>query len=153
MMDFSSLGAFIQHVESLSAVVEAGQHQGVKRAAAIIEKAAKARIGHYQAAVGPFPAWAPLAAATEVKKAQMGFPPDAPLLASGAMRDNISTEISGNEAVIGSPDDRAVYHEFGTSKMPPRPVFGPVAFNCVEEVGDVIGGTVVAALIGKPLAT
>jgi len=153
MMEFSSLGAFIQHVEGLSALVEAGQHEGLARAAAVIEKAAKARIGHYQPEVGPYPAWAPLAAATEAQKARMGFPSDAPLLASGAMRDNISTEMSGNEAVIGSPDDRAVYHEFGTSKMPPRPVFGPVAFNCAEEVGQLVGGAVIASLVGKPIST
>jgi HK97 gp10 family phage protein len=128
------------------------EHRSLKKAALLIEREAKSEIGHYQGEVGPFPAWAALADSTEAQKARMGYPAGAPLLATGAMRDNITHEISGHEAVVGSPDEKAVYHEFGTSKMPPRPVFGPAAFKSLEKLHNLIGAEVVAGIIDGKVA-
>lgn len=147
-IEFASLGDFAAHLVAMQVAVKAAEHQGLKKAAVLIERTAKAEIGHYQDAAGPFPAWAQLADSTEAQKASKGYSAGAPLLASGQMRDNISHQVRGNEAVIGSPDEKAVYHEFGTSKMPPRPVFGPAAFSNKKPIQQIIGEAVVLGIIG-----
>ncbi len=146
--EFSGFGEFARHLATIDAAVQVAEHQGLKKVAQLIEDTAKAEIGHYQSAVGPFPAWAPLAESTEAQKAAKGYPPGAPLLATGEMRDNISHQVDGDEAVIGSPDDRMVYHEFGTSKMPPRPVLGPAVFSNKAKIEKIIGQAVVTGLLG-----
>ena len=152
-MEFNSLTAFAIHILEAEIALRAIEHKVLKKAALLIERTAKDDIGHYQGEVGSFVAWAPLAESTEAQKARMGYPSGAPLLASGAMRDNITHEIAGNEAVIGSPDDKAVFHEFGTSKMPPRPIFGPAAYKNLEKLHNLIGVQVVAGIIEGKVAS
>ncbi|WP_223253600.1 HK97-gp10 family putative phage morphogenesis protein [Chromobacterium amazonense] len=124
------------------------QH-GLERCAKRIEKTAKEEIGHYQAAAGPFPAWEQLADSTDQEKARLGYPVDAPLLASGTMRDeSFKHEVAGLEAIVGSTDKKMVYHEFGTSKMPPRPVFGPALFKNRAFIEKTIGRAAMSGLIG-----
>jgi HK97 gp10 family phage protein len=145
--EFTGLAEFALHLAERQVAVRAAAHRGLKRAALLVEREAKAEIGHYQDATGPFPAWAPLAQSTEASKAAKGYPEGAPLLATGEMRENISHEIDGNEAAIGSPDEKMVYHEFGTSKMPPRPVFGPAVFRNQERIQRILGAALVSGLI------
>ena len=50
---------------------------------------------------------------------------DTPLLDSGELRDSIGAYVEmhsreSGRAVVGSPLDKAVWHELGTSKIPPR---------------------------------
>lgn len=151
-MEFSSLAQLAAHLATLPAVQVHELQQGLERCAVKIEKTAKDEIGHYQSAVGPFPEWAELADSTEQEKASKGYPVDAPLLRTGAMRDAITHEVNGLEAVIGAKDTDAgkilVYHEFGTAKMPPRPVMGPAAFRNKDFILKVIGRATVAGLVG-----
>lgn len=150
--EFSSIAEFALHIAAIDLAVQLAAHKALERAAKLVEKAAKDEIGHYQDAVGPFPAWAPLAESTEASKAAHGYPSGAPLLATGKMRDNITHAIEGNDAVIGSPDERAVFHEFGTSKMPPRPVFGPAVFSNKNRIQSIMGKAVVEGIIGGEIA-
>jgi len=141
------------HIASAQLAMMRAEHHALEKGALLIEREAKREIGAYQQAVGPFPAWAPLADSTEASKAAKGYPADAPLLATGEMRDNIGHEIHGSDAVIGSPDDRAVYHEFGTDKMPPRPVFGPAVYKNLEKLHFIIGTEVVKGIMdGKAVS-
>ncbi len=121
-------------------------------AAKLVAQDAKDRIGEYQAASGPFPAWEPLAQDTEAEKVRLGYPLDAPLLRTGDLRDSIVTEHQGNEAVIGTPDPVAAFQEFGTPDIPPRPFLGPAAFSNREEIREMIGEAVAGALAGKTAA-
>lgn len=121
-------------------------------AAKLVAQDAKERIGEYQQATGPFPAWEPLAQDTEAEKARLGYPLDAPLLRDGDLRDSIVTELSGNEAVIGTADPVAAFQEFGTPDIPPRPFLGPAAFSNREEIREMIGAAVAGALAGKTAA-
>lgn len=146
--EFSSFAGFATHLMAMEAAVKTAEHHSLKKVAQLVEDTAKAEIGHYQAAVGPFPAWAPLAESTEEQKAAKGYPAGAPLLGTGEMRDNITHQVEGEVAVIGSPDERMVYHEFGTSKMPPRPVLGPAVFSNKAKIEKIIGKAVVAGLLG-----
>jgi hypothetical protein len=123
------------------------QHQGLDMACQIIEKDAAAQIGHYQDAHGEYPAWAPLAESTEEEKARLGFPADAPLERTGALKDSFSHEVHGLEAVVGSTDEKMVYHEFGTDRMPPRPALGPALFKNRESLSKLLGFATVTAII------
>jgi len=147
-MEFNSLGGLALHFLALEAAELKHLHDGLEKCAVRIEKTAKEEIGHYQGAVGPFSAWAPLEDSTEAGKALAGYPLGAPLLATGEMRDSISHETHGLEVVIGSKDQKMVYHEFGTEKMPARPVLGPAVFRNKEYIRRLIGEAAISGLVG-----
>lgn len=146
MREYSLAGFAVKLIELQAAEVIALNH-GLKRVAELVEKTAKAEIGQYQPAIGPFPAWAPLADSTEQHKATMGYPADAPLLATGEMQESIQHVVQGLEAQIGSNDEKMIYHEFGTAKMPPRPVLGPAAFRQKRKIEMLIGHAAVTGLL------
>jgi phage gpG-like protein len=147
-MDFNSLGSLALHIAAQEVALLEGLHQGLEQCAKRIEKTAKEEIGHYQTGIGPFPAWAALADATEAAKSLAGYPMDAPLLATGEMRNSITHRTSGLETVIGSTDEKMVYHEFGTLRMPARPVMGPAVLRNKEYIRRVLGAATVSGLIG-----
>lgn len=147
MKQFNSLGAFAAHLTRLAAEGPAVTYHVTDTAGAIIEKDAKARIGYYQSAIGPFPAWAPLAESTEAAKARMGAPPNAPLLATGEMYASIDHSMEAiDRTVIGSRDEKMVYHEYGTARIPPRPVLGPAAYGSRHKI-ELGAGAIVAAWV------
>ena len=108
---------------------------------------AKSKIGTYQPAVTSpqgtaFAAWAPLAASTLEDKFILGYsPPDNPLKRTGLYRDSIDMQrdlhfegTSVMQAVtVFSDTPYAIEHEYGTVKMPPRPVLGPAMAQHVPE--------------------
>lgn len=148
MKEFADLGKMSMHfleqaVKSVVVLQAANEAIG-----AHIEKVAKAEFGEYQNAVGPFQAWAELAEATKDDRVAQGYTENDPLLRSGELRDSISHEASPLEAVIGSPDQVMVHQEFGTSKMPARPVLGPAAHNSKEIIEKIVGAAAVTAIVG-----
>ncbi len=147
-MEFKSLGALALHLAGQEVALLASLHAGLEKCAKRVEQTAKAEIGHYQAGIGPFPAWAELAESTEEQKAKNGYPPDSPLLASGEMRGSFTHSTGVLEAVIGSTDPKMVYHEFGTPKMPARPVMGPALLTNKEFIRRTLGAATVRGLIG-----
>lgn len=152
MMEFKSLGSFALHLAAAELLLIKEMQEGLERCAVRIEKTARAEIGHYQQAAGPFEAWPELAESTEEQKAKMGYPADAPLLASGEMRDSFEHQVHGLEAVIGSTDPKMKYHEFGTAKMPARAVLGPAVFRNREYIRRVLGQATVRGLThGQPI--
>lgn len=147
-MEFKSLGSLALHMASQEVALLASLHAGLEKCAAQVQKTAEAEIGHYQSGIGPFVAWAGLADSTEEHKAKMGYPSDAPLEASGEMGRSFSHTTHMLEAVIGSTDEKMVYHEFGTPKMPARPVMGPAVLRNKEYIRRVLGLATVTGLIG-----
>lgn len=138
-LKFANLADFIVHLAAAEVALHAAGHHSLDKAAALIEKTAKDKFGEYQAGVGAFDAWAPLAESTVADRVSKGFTPDDPLLRTGGLRDSISREVTSTEALIGSTSDVMVYQELGTSKMPPRPVLGPAAYENVEKIVEIIG--------------
>jgi phage gpG-like protein len=144
------LGDFIDTLESsvLPKVVEADR-------AALVEiskhltSVAKAKFGVYQPDYGPFKAWKPLSPDTQIIRVKLGYSPDEPLLRTGDTRDSISYQVSDIEAVVGSTEETMIYHELGTKSEPPRPVFGPTAYQSKNKIVELIGKTVVSALINS----
>lgn len=130
-------------------LIAAELHEGLNVIAAHIEKTAKAEFGTYQPTKGPFGAWPELAEATKDDRVRQGFPEDEPLLRTGDLRDSISRHVEGLEAAVGSTDETMVFHEFGTSKMPARPVLGPAAFSSKGVIEKLVGAAAVSGLIGR----
>lgn len=147
-MELDSFGALAAHFERLAMVGEEVAHHITKLGAEAIEKDAKSRIGTYQDGGGGFPAWANLAQSTIDDRIRKGFTPDDPLLRTGELRDSIEHQVSGTEAVIGTPDIVALYQEQGTSTIPPRPFLGPAGFNSPHTLGPVAARTLIAWIAG-----
>lgn len=150
--EFEDLALFAIHLAERQVAVHEAMKRGLERALLVIEKDAKDQIGHYQPEVGTFPAWAPLADSTEAEKARLGAPLGAPLLRHGGLYASFEHEvISPEEGVVGSTDPTLVYHEFGTSKMPPRPVLGPAVFKNRERIQKILGAALVDGILGGEL--
>ena len=147
-MELKSLGDLALLFAALPAHEAHALNEGLEKCAKQIEKTAQDEIGHYQSAVGPFQDWAELAESTEADKASKGYPANAPLLRTGEMRDSIKHEVDGLEAVIGSTDEKMAYHEFGTNRIPPRPVMGPAVFRNKEFIQKTIGQAAISGLFG-----
>ncbi|MGI4776957.1 MAG: phage virion morphogenesis protein [Janthinobacterium lividum] len=147
-MEFQDLGAFSAHLARLAVESKAVDAHILRTGARAIQKDAKERIGSYQDAEGPFPAWVNLAESTVDDRLRKGFTPDDPLLRTGALRKSIETHIEGNEASIGSRSDIALYQEQGTSTIPPRPFLGPAAHHLKSTFAPEAALTLVTWLSG-----
>jgi phage gpG-like protein len=153
MKEFRSFGAFAEHLITRQVATVVAVHEGLEHVARAIEKTAKEEIGVYQPEVGPFPAWPALAEATVDDRIRQGYSADEPLLREGDLRDSISHEVDGLEAVIGSTSDVAVWQELGTSSIPPRPFLGPAALRNEKKILETVGLAAVRGIAGgAPLA-
>jgi HK97 gp10 family phage protein len=139
----------VTRLAAAEVAVHVGAHAALERVATRVEQTAKAELGVYQPATGPFPEWAELADSTKADRVAKGFTENDPLLRTGALRDSISHEVEGLTATIGSTSDIAEYQEFGTSKMPPRPFLGPALERNHEAMLAELGGAVTRAVVGK----
>jgi integrase len=90
--------------------------------------------------------WPSLAASTLAKKSA-----DTPLLETGALRDSIQWNSSGNIGHVGSDLDKAVWQEFGTSRIPPRPFLAGAAMAMEPKIHDLFKRAVMAVALGKGL--
>jgi HK97 gp10 family phage protein len=150
MLQFASLGAFAAHLtHAIAPAVNSSMHSGLKAAAEQIEHTARAKLGHYQDSVEHFPAWPELADSTKADRVAKGFTENDPLLRTGALRDSIGHEVHGNEAVIGSKSDIAVYQELGTTKMPPRPFLGPAVVENEEALRALWHDVLLRGFLGR----
>lgn len=117
-MNFPSLGAFSMFAARLAVRERALDTLGRGLVARFLEERIKDNLG--TEFIQP-----PLAASTVERK---GF--DAPLIETGAMHDSIGWEhASVRRTVVGSTDEKAVWHEFGPSngRFPARPFFSKTA--------------------------
>lgn len=147
MKDFASIEAFIAHMAMVEQAVIRHAHAGLEKSAQVVEKAAKAELGYYQPAVGPFPAWDPLAESTLEHHAALGVG-DSPLLVTGQLYASIEHETQGHEAVIGTKMDIGAYQEFGTDRIPPRPFMGPAVVHSKEKIEKIMSRGLVTAIVG-----
>lgn len=149
MKEFDSLTDFGLHLAKVALEEDLFLHEGLDRAAALIEREAKREFGVYQPATGPFPEWPELAESTQEERERLGFTPNDPLLRDGSLlRASVSRACHGLDAVVGSTSDIMIYTEFGTSRMPARPVFGPAAFRHRHEIETLISQAAVLGIIG-----
>ncbi len=153
MHEFHSIAHFIEHLGTMHAKEAMALRHGLKHAAEIVEKQAKAEIGNYQQAIADFPAWAELAENTKEDRVSKGFTENDPLSRTGGLRDSITHEVEGLEAVIGSESPIALYQELGTATIPPRSFLGTALASKQSQVVKLIGEHAVGALIeGRPFS-
>lgn len=146
--EFHSLEAFAVYLVGAAVAMKVAKRKALDTAVKLIAADARAQIGVYQEGVGAYPEWAPLVDSTEAQKATLGAPPDAPLLRFGDLQKSFRSQvINDNEAIAGSTDPVLDYHEFGTSKMPPRPVLGPALFKNLDKIKSILGVAVVDAIV------
>jgi HK97 gp10 family phage protein len=148
-IELNSLADLALHIAAAATEIERDHdRRALNEAAKLIKKDARAQIGHYQDEVGAYPAWAPLAESTEEEKARLGAPADAPLEREGDLKKSFRSNFEGEDSVIvGSTDPVMEFHEFGTSKMPPRPVLGPALLKNIETIQSLVGASTVDAIV------
>jgi HK97 gp10 family phage protein len=144
-MHFETMGQFADHLLKASVGEVIALQKGLEKCAVLVEKTAKSELGTYQPEVGPFQNWEELADVTKDDRVRLGYTENDPLLRSGNLQESITHEVAGLEAIIGSTSPVMAYQEFGTDKIPPRPVIGPAAFRNKEKIKNIIG---VAAITG-----
>jgi phage gpG-like protein len=83
----------------------------IARACELVARQAKRAIGKQHEL------WPPLKPATIARKLRG----NTPLLETGELRDSIEWTAHGLEGEVGSNNDKAVWHELGTSRIPPSP--------------------------------
>lgn len=105
---------FQKLVPQIKAAIELHVQTTLVEMAEKIAEDARGYIGHDQSD------WPPLAESTIKNKERLGQP-DAPLLATGALRDSIQVQVENHRALIGTDEKQAEYLEVGTADMPPRP--------------------------------
>lgn len=149
MREFSSFGSFAGHLMRTAAIGEEVTNHITREAAEIVRDDAKRRIGEYQDHVGPFNAWAPLADSTMADRVAKGYSENEPLLREGDLRDSIEEDVRGNEAVVGSVGDIAMYQELGTARIPPRPFLGPGLYDSKNAITEMAAKRMIAWITGQ----
>jgi hypothetical protein len=147
MREFTSISQMIAHLAVMDAAATLSLHHGLKKCAVAIEGTAKSEFGVYQGEVKPFPGWVPLADSTQAERVSLGFSPDDPLLRKGDLRDSVSHQVHGTEAVVGSDSDVMVWQELGTDRIPPRAVLGPAAIRNKALITRTLGHAVAEGLL------
>lgn len=150
---FGSLGEMALFLAARPAEIALELHHGLEQIGERVEATARAEFGHYQDEAGPFPGWPELADATKDDRVSKGFPENEPLLRTGETRDSMSHHVDNAalDVVIGSTDEKMPWFEFGTSRMPARPVVGPAAFRNKLFIQRKVGEAVVVGLVGGEL--
>ncbi len=142
-MDIAGFAAHLLTIErdlntAAEATVMAGAH--------VIKARAQDAIGHQDNGFN----WPPLKPATIASK-RYG---NTPLYETGALKASI--EVAGPfhegagtvSAIVGTADEKAAYHEFGTSKIPPRPFMLPAAIDSEKAIVKIARKQVAAAFAG-----
>lgn len=167
MKSFRSPGDFARHLLSLNAAVVAAETAGLLAGAGMVQDDAKARLGHQQNAVGPFPAWPALSPVTVEERVSQGFSANGMLRRDGELERHIRKSVGHPHAAIGVPaemvqhtyqtkprdiGDIALALEMGSLRhnIPPRPFLGPAAHVQIPAIADAIAQAVGRAIAGLP---
>ncbi len=139
---FNSLGDFAAHLLTVQADIKAAEEAAVVQACKIVKRTAKGMIGHEQ------PMWEGLKPETIARKKRG----NTPLLETGELRASIEMSAphrQGDTVVgyVGSNNEKAVYHELGTSKIPARSFLGQAAIGKEREIHEMTGRLIHGALV------
>jgi hypothetical protein len=146
-MTFNSIPAFLAHLERVRRELEILPLAIVSKAAVMVSHEAKDYIGTYNAT----PRWPELAESTKKDREKKGYPANEPLLRTGELKDSITWEAHatshGAEACVGSDDQKAVWQELGTSRIPPRPFLTTAARAMEKPIHKLAGRLAVGTLV------
>jgi phage gpG-like protein len=149
-MTLSSFGELAAKLMTAEADMKLAQEAAVEKACQMVEKWAKKAIGQYL----PGYNWAQLKEATQEERVRLGYSANEPLLRTGELRDSIGhfVEREGAEVIgyVGTNDPVAKYHEYGTSRMPPRSFLGASMMAQERAIVEMTGHLFAAAMQGGP---
>ncbi len=109
------------------------------KAAALVRTNARDAIGNPFNGYG----WPPLAESTLARKAL-----NTPLLETGELRDSIEITVGDRTAWVGSNNDKAVWHELGTNRVPARSFLAKAAIESEDAIHKITVQTIGWALAG-----
>jgi hypothetical protein len=136
---FSLLG-FVAHL----AVLEHDMHE---LGPAIVARACEMVCAEAKRVIGEgYPEWPALSPETLAKKMM-----NTPLLETGELRASIEWQSHGLEGAVGSNNDKAVWQELGTSRIPPRSFLVGAATHMGPEIEKMAARAVRAVLAGRGL--
>jgi HK97 gp10 family phage protein len=147
MRQFNDIPSLIAHLVAVDLAARKEARAGLEKCAKLIETTAKDKLGYYQEAVGPYPAWEQLSDRTLAEHAALGVG-DSPLVLTGGLYASIEHQVNDTEAVIGTKSEIGLYQEIGTDKIPPRPFMGPSLLENEEKIKKIMGDHLVTAIIG-----
>ena len=100
----------------------------MRQGAELVKSEAKAAIGTYRYG------WPRLKPATVARKGK-----DTPLLQTGELKNSIeSQKVGEHQYEVGSTSKKAVWHELGTPRIPPRPFLSEAARRREAQVHKLI---------------
>lgn len=151
MKTYKSFGALARAFERAAAGLPDTCAEWTRASALAVANDAKERIGHYQ--VG----WDALAPSTIADKQRHGFigplpggdGGDNPLLRTGKTQDSIIPWSTPTQFIVGSHSDILFWDEFGTKKMPPRPVLAPAMMHIMPFATKVLAKAVRDTIAGE----
>ena len=112
---FPSLAAFAAFMPRVIVAEKFADIAGREAVAITLARRVRERIGT------PEKLPPPLAESTQKRRVKMGYTADRTLYASGVLHKSIGWEhVSLRKTVVASSDEKAIYHEFGTSRIPRR---------------------------------
>jgi hypothetical protein len=141
-MSLSSFAGLAARLAMAEADVKMATEAGLEKTCQLIEDRAKEVIGTY------IFNWPQLAQSTQEQRVALGFSANEPLLRTGELRDSIGHLVEGNVGYVGTNDPVAKYHEYGTTKIPPRPFLAGALAATEGEIPKIFGSLVSAAMRG-----
>jgi phage gpG-like protein len=140
MQTFTLLG-FVAKLAAIDRDLKITNEAIVARACEMVANAAKDALGTYEFG------WVSLAPETIARKMRG----DSPLLETGELRASIEWQASGLKGEVGSNLDKAVWMEFGTSRIPARPFLSAAAMQMENEIHKMAARAVMAVIAGRGL--
>jgi phage gpG-like protein len=137
---FSILG-FVAHLKAIEHDMHEAESAIIAKACQMVANAAKEALGTYEFG------WVSLAPETIAHKMRG----DSPLLETGELRDSIQWNASEKIGHVGSNLDKAVWMEFGTTKIPPRSFLAAAAAQQGELIHKMAAKVVRAVMRGEGL--
>ena len=142
--EFSLLG-FVAQLHTIDRDLHEVGPAIIARACEMVAKQAKSAIGKTHEL------WPPLKPETIARKLRG----NTPLLETGEMRDSIEWTVHGHgshvEGEVGSNNDKALWHELGTSRIPPRSFLASSAISMEGRIHQMAERAVIAVLEGRGL--
>jgi phage gpG-like protein len=137
---FSSPLAFAAHLMVVQRNMSVAERGIVARATQMVWEEARRVIGE------GYPDWPALRPETLAHKIA-----NTPLLETGELRDSIAWHAEGLHGEVGSDNDKALWHELGTSRIPPRSFLGGAAQHMGQEIEKMAARAVMAVIAGRGL--
>jgi phage gpG-like protein len=135
-----SVASFIVKLKTIELEMNALGPAIVARACEMVAAEAKRVIGE------SYDFWPALAPSTLARKMM-----NTPLLETGELRASIEWNSSGNEGHVGSNNDKAVWHELGTARIPPRSFLAGAAMAMEDKIHKMAARAVMAVMMGRGL--